>query len=193
MCAYVKNTVLRERYDVTPWVMKEWRDAGIEGIGRNASDEAVVCRLLNLKEPIEPQPKPAVVASERPSVSIAEAARILRITAKSLVRYKQEGRYSGPVGRVWESELPLDEPPSMTVAEAATEWGCSEKMIYNWKHAGVINGPRGRIWTNEEKPTKGHYRGKKVRKPGTTEMPTRNVSGYRVSHSASPDFRPFRD
>jgi len=202
MSAYVKNTILRERYDITPWQMKEWRDAEIDGICRIESDEAVVRRLLNAKgsvaapppRPVPQQdPRPAPRVSDRPSVSIEEAARILRIKPSTLKWYRDEGRYSGPRGRVWESELPIDEPPSMSAAEAAQEWGCSTKQIYEWKTQGVLHGPRGRVWLTEDKPEKGQYRRRQVHNPGSPEVPTRSISGYRVNHSASPDFRPFRD
>jgi len=202
MSAYVKNTILRERYDITPWKMKEWRDSGEFGIGRNVSDESVVRRLLGAKEPVprssprpvpKQTPRPVSPASDRPSVSIEEAARILHIKPSTLKSYRDEGRYSGPHGRVWESELPIDEPPSMSAAEAAQEWGCSTKQIYEWKTQGVLHGPRGRVWLTEDKPEKGQYRRRQAHNPGSPEVPTRSISGYRVNHSASPDFRPFRD
>jgi hypothetical protein len=117
------------------------------------------------------------------------------IKVSSVVKYKHQGSFSGPPGRIWEDELP-DDPlkPSMTYAEAAAEWGVSVVSVRRWKVLGLIEGPPGRVWTNEDRPETGRSP-KRSNSPSApiAEVSTRGISGYRSVHRGSPDFRPYHD
>ncbi len=188
---YVKNTILRQRYDITPWKMKEWRDQGIAGIGRTESDADVVNDLMGGRI----AQHRGITPTSRPSVPYKEAAARLGVKIGTLVNHKSKGRLSGPPGAIWEDELPDDPPkPSMSYAEAAAEWGVSVVSVRRWKVLGLIEGPPGRVWTNEDKPDTSRKKGApRSAKAAMTEMSMRGESGYRSYHNASPDFRPCRD
>lgn len=188
---YVKNTILRQRYDITPWKMKEWREQGIPGIGLRESDADVVHDLIGGRT----AQYRGITPTSRPSVPYKEAAARLGVKIGTLVNRKSKGRLSGPSGAIWEDELPdFQGRPSMTYAQAAEEWQVSVATVREWKALGLIDGPLRRVWTNEDKPDTSRKKGApRSAKAAMTEMSMRGESGYRSYHNASPGFRPYRD